>query len=81
MRGEPIWGQEPGWPSRNRRCSWCDRYCGRTDESVVRVAVVSRDEGVERTMTLCPPCAFVPDGSVASRKLWRWWRHDSREVA
>jgi hypothetical protein len=69
-----IWGNEAGWPSRNRSCRWCGRYCGRTDESVVGVALVHRDTRAERTWTLCPLCAYAPDATVESRQLWRAWR-------
>jgi hypothetical protein len=69
----PIWGNEWGWPSRSRWCSWCGRYCGRTDESVVEIAVVNRETGKEGDMRLCPLCIYAPDATAESRKLWRWW--------
>jgi hypothetical protein len=74
----PIWGNKPGWPSRNRSCSWCGRYCGRTDESIVKVTLVHRDTEVEREFTLFPLCIYAPDATSASRALWREWRAQRR---
>jgi hypothetical protein len=60
--------------TRDRSCGWCGCWTGTTDASTVSIPLKHRASGVERTWELCPPCAFVPDSSVASRQLWRAWR-------
>jgi hypothetical protein len=67
----------PERANRNRRCEVCGRFCGTHDRSVVHVAAARRETGAEEAWRLCPPCAFAPDSSVASRAFWRAWRRDA----
>jgi hypothetical protein len=71
----------PEWARRNRRCECCGRHCGTHDRSVVHVAAVHRETAEEAALVLCPLCAFAPDSSVASRRLWRACRRDAIEVS
>jgi hypothetical protein len=60
--------------TRDRSRGWCGRWTGTTAASTVDIPLIHRASGVERTWTLCPICAFVPNETVASRQLWRAWR-------
>jgi hypothetical protein len=41
---------------------------------VVSIPLVHRETGVEETWVLCPICAYAPDATHESRRLWRLWR-------
>jgi hypothetical protein len=50
-------------------CQWCRQFAGHDPRSVVAVPLVNKATGAERTLRLCPPCAFTDRSTV-----WRAWR-------